>query len=97
MTRSSSSAVREIDMTPHAGQNDMRRRENAIDAQTTRHWLCDESTGAAPHRARLRMAQDDCRLRKVKLRGRTTVHAALRFASGAFNIKRIVTLCTATA
>lgn len=43
------------------------------------------------------MAQDNAGLRKVKLRGLTTVDALFVFASAAFNIKRIVTLRAAAA
>ena len=90
----SSTQVRDVDMTPHVAQNDTRRGGSAIDAphDATRR-LRDESTCAAAHRAGVWVAQDDCRAAEGEAaRPRRRSTALFVFASAAFNIRRIVTL-----
>ena len=90
--------VREIDMTPHVAQNDTRRGGSAIDARTTRHAGYAMSQHARPRIERaFAWLKTIAGLRKVKLRGLTTVDALFVFASAAFNIKRIVRLRAAAA
>lgn len=90
--------VREVDMTPHVAQNDTRRGGSAIDARTTRHAGYAMSQHARPRIERaFAWLKTIAGLRKVKLRGLTTVDALFIFASAAFNIKRIVTLRAAAA
>ncbi len=85
--------VREVDMTPHVAQNDTRRGGSAIDARTTRHAGYAMSQHARPRIERaFAWLKTIAGLRKVKLRGLTTVDALFVFASAAFNIKRIVRL-----
>jgi hypothetical protein len=70
--------VREVDMTPHVAQNDTRRGGSAIDARTTRHAGYAMSQHARPHIERaFAWLKTIAGLRKVKLRGRTTVDAPL--------------------
>jgi transposase len=90
--------VREVDMTPHVAQNDTRRGGSAIDARTTRHAGYAMSQHARPRIERaFAWLKTIAGLRKVKLRGLTTVDALFVFASAAFNIKRIVNLRAAAA
>jgi transposase len=88
----------EVDMTPHVAQNDTRRGGSAIDARTTRHAGYAMSQHARPRIERaFAWLKTIAGLRKVKLRGLTTVDALFVFASAAFNIKRIVSLRAAAA
>ena len=90
--------VRQVDMTPHVAQNDTRRGGSALDARTTRHAGYAMSQHARPRIERaFAWLKAIAGLRKVKLRGRTTVDALFVFASAAFNIRRIVTLRAAAA
>src|SRR5215471_17251784 len=93
MTPRISSTVRQIDMTPHVAQNETRRGGSAIDARTTRHAGYAMSQRARPRIERaFAWLKTIAGLRKVKLRGLSTVDALFVFASAAFNIKRLVTL-----
>ena len=90
--------ARQVDVTPHVAQNDVRRGGSAIDARTTRHAGYALSQSARPRIERaFAWLKTIAGLRKVKLRGLTTVDALFVFASAAFNIKRIVGLRAAAA
>jgi transposase len=90
--------VRELDMTPHVAQNETRRGGSAIDARTTRHPGYARSQHARPRIERaFAWLKTIAGLRKVKLRGLTTVSALFVFACAAFNIKRILSLRMASA
>ncbi len=85
--------VRALAITPHVAQNDLRRGGSAIDGRTTRHAGYAMSQHARPRIERVfAWLKTIAGLRKVKLRGLTTVDALFVFASAAFNIKRIVGL-----
>ena len=90
--------ARQMDVTPHVAQNHTRRGGSAIDARTTRHVGYARSQHARPRIERaFAWIKTIAGLRKVKLRGLTTVDALFVFASAAFNIKRIVGLRAAAA
>jgi transposase len=90
--------TRQMDVTPHVAQHDTRRGGSAIDARTTRHDGYAMSQHARPRIERaFAWLKTIAGLRKVKLRGLTTVDALFVFASAAFNIKRIVGLRAAAA
>lgn len=85
--------ARQMDVTPHVAQNETRRGGSAIDARTTRHAGYARSQSARPRIERaFAWLKTIAGLRKVKLRGLTTVDALFVFASAAFNIKRIIGL-----
>lgn len=74
------------------------RQRSTIDAHTTRHAGYAMSQHARPRIERaFAWLKTIAGLRKVKLRGLTTVDALFVFASAAFNAKRIVTLRAAAA
>jgi transposase len=85
--------LRALDVTPHVAQNVNRRGGSAIDTRTTRH---DGYTKSLHARPRIEPAfgwlKTIAWMRKVKLRGLAKVDWLFRFASAAFNIRRLVTL-----
>ena len=85
--------LREIEVTPHAAQNLKRRGGNAIDARTTRHEGYAKSLHARPRiEPAFGWLKTIAWMRKVKLRGLAKVDWLFRFASAAFNLRRLVTL-----
>lgn len=90
--------LRAIDVTPHVAQNLKRRGGSAIDAQTTRHAGYAKSLHARPRiEPAFGWLKTIAWMRKVKLRGLANVDWLFRFASAAFNLRRLVTLMAARA
>jgi transposase len=90
--------ARELGVTPHVTQNLKRSGGSAIDARTTRH----EGYAMSQHcRPRVEPAfgwlKTIAWIRKVKLRGLSKVSWLFRFASAAFNLRRLITLMAAPA
>ena len=85
--------LRALAVTPHVAQNVNRRGGSAIDARTTRHAGYAKSLHARPRiEPALGWLKTIAWVRKVKLRGLAKVDWLFRFASAAFNIRRLVTL-----
>ena len=85
--------LRELDVTPHVAQNLKRRGGSAIDARTTRHDGYAKSLHARPRiEPAFGWLKTIAWMRKVKLRGLAKVDWLFRFASAAFNLRRLVTL-----
>jgi transposase len=85
--------LREIEVTPHVAQNLKRRGGSAIDARTTRHEGYAKSLHARPRiEPAFGWLKTIAWMRKVKLRGLAKVDWLFRFASAAFNLRRLVTL-----
>jgi transposase len=85
--------LRALDVTPHVAQNVNRRGGSAIDPRTTRHNGYAKSLHARPRiEPAFGWLKTIAWMRKVKLRGLTKVDWLFRFASAAFNIRRLVTL-----
>ena len=86
--------LREIEMTPHVAQNETRRGGSAIDARTdaTRRATRRVNMRGPGSSRRLAGSRRSPGLRKVKLRGLAKVDWLFRFASAAFNLRRLVTL-----
>lgn len=90
--------LRALDVTPHVAQNLKRRGGSAIDARTTRHPGYAKSLHARPRvEPAFGWLKTIAWIRKVKLRGLAKVDWLFRFASAAFNIRRLVTLMAAPA
>jgi transposase len=90
--------LRALDVTPHVAQNLKRRGGSAIDARTTRHPGYATSLHARPRvEPAFGWLKTIACIRKVKLRGLPKVDWLFRFASAAFNIRRLVTLTAAPA
>ncbi len=85
--------VRALDVTPHVAQNLKRSGGSAIDARTTRHDGYAQSLHARPRiEPAFGWLKTIAWVRKVKLRGLANVDWLFRFASAAFNLRRLVTL-----
>jgi transposase len=85
--------LRALEVTPHVAQNVNRRGGSAIDARTTRHDAYAKSLHARPRiEPAFGWLKTIAWMRKVKLRGLAKVDWLFRFASAAFNIRRLVTL-----
>ena len=85
--------LRELEVTPHVAQNLKRRGGSAIDARTTRHAGYAKSLHARPRiEPAFGWLKTIAWIRKVKLRGLAKVDWLFRFASAAFNLRRLVTL-----
>jgi IS5 family transposase len=85
--------LRQLKVTPHVAQNLKRRGGSAIDARTTRHDGYRKSLHARPRiEPAFGWLKTIAWMRKVKLRGLAKVDWLLRFASAAFNLRRLVTL-----
>ena len=85
--------LRALDVTPHVAQNVKRRGGSAIDTRTTRHDGYVQSLHARPRiEPAFGWLKTIAWMRKVKLRGLAKVDWLFRFASAAFNIRRLVTL-----
>jgi transposase len=85
--------LRELEVTPHVAQNLKRRGGSAIDARTTRHPGYAQSLHARPRiEPAFGWLKTIAWIRKVKLRGLAKVDWLFRFASAAFNLRRLVTL-----
>jgi transposase len=85
--------LRALDVTPHVAQNLKRRGGSAIDARTTRHDGYAKSLHARPRiEPAFGWLKTIAWIRKVKLRGLPKVDWLFRFASAAFNLRRLVTL-----
>ena len=85
--------LRELEVTPHVAQNLKRRGGSAIDARTTRHPGYAKSLHARPRiEPAFGWLKTIAWIRKVKLRGLAKVDWLFRFASAAFNLRRLVTL-----
>jgi transposase len=85
--------LRALDVTPHVAQNLKRRGGSAIDARTTRHDGYSKSLHARPRiEPAFGWLKTIAWIRKVKLRGLAKVDWLFRFASAAFNLRRLVTL-----
>jgi transposase len=85
--------LREVEVTPHVAQNLKRRGGSAIDARTTRHEGYAKSLHARPRiEPAFGWLKSIAWMRKVKLRGLAKVEWLFRFASAAFNLRRLVTL-----
>jgi transposase len=90
--------LRELEVTPHVAQNLNRRGGSAIDARTTRHEGYAKSLHARPRiEPAFGWLKTIAWVRKVKLRGLAKVDWLFRFASAAFNLRRLVTLMAAPA
>ena len=85
--------LRALEVTPHVAQNLKRRGGSAIDARTTRHDGYAKSLHARPRiEPAFGWLKTIAWIRKVKLRGLAKVDWLFRFASAAFNLRRLVTL-----
>jgi transposase len=85
--------LRELEVTPHVAQNLNRRGGSAIDVRTTRHPGYAKSLHARPRiEPAFGWLKAIAWIRKVKLRGLAKVDWLFRFASAAFNLRRLVTL-----
>ena len=85
--------LRALEVTPHVAQNLKRRGGSAIDARTTRHPGYAKSLHARPRiEPAFGWLKTIAWIRKVKLRGLAKVDWLFRFASAAFNLRRLVTL-----
>ena len=85
--------VRALNVTPHVAQHRTRRGGSAIDARTTRHEGYGQSLHARPRiEPAFGWLKTIAWIRKVKLRGLAKVDWLFRFASAAFNLRRLVTL-----
>jgi transposase len=90
--------LRALEVTPHVAQNLKRRGGSAIDTRTTRHAGCAKSLHARPRvEPAFGWLKSIAWIRKVKLRGLAKVDWLFRFASAAFNLRRLVTLMAAPA
>lgn len=90
--------ARELGVTPHVAQNLKRSGGSAIDARTTRHEGYAKSLHARPRiEPAFGWLKTIAWIRKVKLRGLANVGWLFRFASAAFNLRRLVTLMAAPA
>ena len=91
--RASSRSCARLEVTPHVAQNLKRRGGSAIDARTTRHDGYAKSLHARPRiEPAFGWLKTIAWIRKVKLRGLAKVDWLFRFASAAFNLRRLVTL-----
>jgi len=85
--------LRELEVTPHVAQNLNRRGGSAIDVRTTRHPGYAKSLHARPRiEPAFGWLKTIAWIRKVKRRGLAKVDWLFRFASAAFNLRRLVTL-----
>ena len=85
--------LRALAVTPHVAQNLNRRGGSAIDVRTTRHPGYAKSLHARPRiEPAFGWLKTIAWIRKVKLRGLAKVDWLFRFASAAFNLRRLVTL-----